>query len=116
VVQRAEISGFDDSGFAIHALALAGIIVGTAADDFRGKGGPGRLGHTTGSIGFAKAPLKASQETKRARTRGTGNIRGYYLGHIKARRADVGRCQFCERRKNKSPYKIRSPEGAVQQY
>jgi hypothetical protein len=36
-------------------LALAGIVVGAAADDFRGEGGH-VLGHTTGSISLTVMP------------------------------------------------------------
>ena len=39
VVEGAEIGSFDDFGFTVHALALTGIVVGAAADDFRGERG-----------------------------------------------------------------------------
>ncbi len=39
MVQGAEISGFDDFGFAVHALALACVVVGAAGDDFGGERG-----------------------------------------------------------------------------
>lgn len=39
VVQGAEVGGADNFGFAVHALALAGIVVGAPVNDFGGEGG-----------------------------------------------------------------------------
>ena len=39
VVERAEIDGFNDFGFAVHALALAGVVIGAALEGFWGEGG-----------------------------------------------------------------------------
>ena len=37
-LQRAEVSGFDDFGFAVNALAVADVVVREAFDDFAGEG------------------------------------------------------------------------------
>ncbi len=50
LVQGAEIDGFNDFGFAVHALALPGIVIGAAVDGFGGEGGHNVLGHTTGGM------------------------------------------------------------------
>ena len=36
MVEGAEIDGFDDFGFAVHALAFAGVVIGAAVDGFWG--------------------------------------------------------------------------------
>ena len=39
MVQGAEIDGFDDFRFAVHALALAGVVIGASLEDFGGQRG-----------------------------------------------------------------------------
>jgi hypothetical protein len=39
MVLGAEIDGFDDGRFAVHALALAGVVIGASLEDFGGQGG-----------------------------------------------------------------------------
>jgi hypothetical protein len=41
MVQGAEIDGFNDGRFALHALALAGVVIGASLEDFGGQGGHG---------------------------------------------------------------------------
>ncbi len=39
MIQRAEVSGFDDFGLAVNALAVTDVIIGMALDGFARKAG-----------------------------------------------------------------------------